>query len=336
VKAWASIWGVAILVAVTIALVTNSTDTDEPSPVANTKVVVNKAPDDGKPTTTIEVPKLLVDRTDKNLEDGLKNERPTAAVQDAPQQLEAVEDTAAAVKGRLDPLPTAGASAGFAGCVTRFVSNQSSRRGVRPIWQVLHYTVSPNRPGWSDVNAVVALFNRPSSQASSHFVIDAEGHCAYIVPIEAKAWTEAAGNSLSVGYEVINSGSERAYMATPGYAKLRSVMLEVSRRTGIPLRAGSVYPARSGIVQHKDGGLPWGGHFDIAPFSKSLVIAQIVKTSKPYSRARDLRRRNKAAHKALRDRRCSKDPSRSRGVCLKLHRRHQAIHRAARRAKIRL
>jgi hypothetical protein len=251
----------------------------KPEPPPTTTVVVNKAPDDGKPTTTVEVPKTVVQQADQHLEDDLKDETPERAQAEAPQQLEAVKDTEAAVKAHEDPLPTAGATAGFAGCVTRFVSNQSSRRGVRPIWQVLHYTVSPNRPGWSDVNAVVALFNRPSSQASSHFVIDAEGHCAYIVPIEAKSWTEAAGNSLSVGYEVINSGNEQTFMGTPGYAKLRSVMQEVSRRTGIPMRAGSVYPARSGIVQHKDGGLAWGGHFDITPFAKSAVIAKVVAGS---------------------------------------------------------
>jgi hypothetical protein len=122
-------------------------------------------------------------------------------------------------------------------------------------------------------------------------------------------------------------------MATPGYRKLSSVMAQVSARTGIPMRAGSVYPAVSGIVQHKDGGLPWGGHVDISPFVKSAVIARIVKAC---SRACDLRRRNAATHKRLRDLRCSKDPSKSHGNCLKMHRRHQAIHRAARREHVRL
>jgi hypothetical protein len=310
----------------------------EPPPTVT--AVVNKAPDDGKPTTKIVVPKTVVKQAEKGLEDDLR-QTPDEALQQAPQQVEHIKDTEQAVKERAPPLPTAGASAGFAGCVTRFVSNQSSRAGIHPIWQVLHYTVSPTRPGWSDVNAVVALFNRPKSQASSHFVIDAEGNCAYIVPIEAKAWTEAAGNKLSVGYEVINSGSEQAYMATPGYRKLSSVMAQVSARTGIPMRAGSVYPAVSGIVQHKDGGLPWGGHVDISPFVKSAVIARIVAEAhvtprKACSRACDLRRRNAATHKRLRDLRCSKDPSKSHGNCLKMHRRHQAIHRAARREHVRL
>jgi N-acetyl-anhydromuramyl-L-alanine amidase AmpD len=113
-------------------------------------------------------------------------------------------------------LPTAGASAGFQGCATRFVRNQSGRGGIRPQWQVWHYTVSHNVPGWADVNSVVALFDRASSQASSNFVIDAEGHCAYIVPIEAKAWTQAAGNPFSISYEIVDYGNEPAYMGVGG------------------------------------------------------------------------------------------------------------------------
>lgn len=221
---------------------------------------------------SITVPKQAVQDTAPALEDQLRNETPPEAQKSAPSQLDDLQNTVDDVRANSPPLPTAGATAGFDGCVTRFVRNQSSRNGVRPIWQVLHYTVSPNRPGWDDVNAVVALFDRASYQASSNFVIDGEGHCAYIVPIEAKAWTQAAGNPLSISYEVINSGSEPAYMQSAGYAKLKSVMRQVSARTGIPMRKGSVYPAKPGIVQHKDGGIAWGGHVDITPFSLDQVI----------------------------------------------------------------
>jgi N-acetyl-anhydromuramyl-L-alanine amidase AmpD len=63
---------------------------------------------------------------------------------------------------------------------------------------VLHYTVSPNRVGWSDVNAVVAEFANPAFQASSNYVIDGEGHCAYIVRESDKAWTQAAANPFAI------------------------------------------------------------------------------------------------------------------------------------------
>jgi hypothetical protein len=324
--------------AIVVSIATDDTTTaNRPAP-ENVVVKVNKAPDDGKPTTTIQVPAPVVAQTDAALEDGLKDEAPAAA---PAAEIEAAQEQIGKVKTTLPPLPTAGASAGFRGCVTRFVSNQSSRHGVRPIYQVLHYTVSPNRPGWSDVNAVVALFNVLRSQASSTFVLDAEGHCAYIVPIEAKAWTQAAGNPLSVSYEIINSGRESSFMGTPGYSKLSSVMREVSRRTGIPMRTGSVILGRSGIVQHKDGGLAWGGHVDITPFSKSQVIKAVTtntcstSTCKKAARTRSLRKRNIATHKTLRDRNCG-FPSKSHGKCLFYNRRHLAIHRAAKKEHIRL
>lgn len=262
------------IAAFVLALSNDGTTTVRPGPPAATNVTVHVdgIDPDHQANQTITVPAPAVAQARAALESDLRNESPPEAVQAAPGQLAAVQDTAAHVKQTQEPLPVAGATQGFPGCRTSFVRNQSSRNGVRPIWFVIHYTVSPNRPGWSDVNAVVALFNTTSAQASSHFVIDAEGNCAYIVPIESKAWTEAAGNSLGVSVEVINSGSEASFMASPGYARLRQVTLEVHRRTGIPLTRGSVYPSRPGIVQHKDGGLPWGGHVDITPYSIDQVV----------------------------------------------------------------
>lgn len=271
----------AVLVAGGSLVISASIDTDGngPAPARQITVAVNRAPGDGAPTAKVTVPAPLVAQAAANVEQGLRDETPPLAQQVAPGELTQAQQDAARVKATQDPLPTAGASAGIRGCATRFVRNQSSRFGVRPQLQVLHYTVSPNRPGWSDVNAVVALFDRSSSQASSNFVIDAEGHCAYIVPIEAKAWAQAAGNRLAVSYEVINSGHEPTYTATAGYARLRDVMRQVAVRTGIPMRAGSVYPLRAGIVQHKDGGLAWGGHVDITPFDKAQVIRTILAGS---------------------------------------------------------
>lgn len=231
---------------------------------------VNTAPGDGAPTRTVEVPKPLVKTTAAALERDLH-----AAPSDVPAgQLEAAKQQQAQIRASEPGLPTAGASQGFKGCVTRFVVNQSSRHGVRPLVQVLHYTVSPTRPG--AVAAVVALFNTPSFQASSNFVIDREGHCAYIVPIEAKAWTQAALNPVAVSYEIIDTGKEATYLDSPGYAKLRQVMQEVARRTGIPMRRGAVSNCtvvRPGIIQHADGGLCAGDHHDIEPFLLDQVIA---------------------------------------------------------------
>jgi N-acetylmuramoyl-L-alanine amidase len=264
--------------AATVAVVI---DADGPSgPVAPTTITVNAAAGDGQPSATITVPTPAVEQARDSTERGLQ-----VAPAGTPRlQLDAAGEQAASIRATEKPLPTAGASQGFAGCVTRFVVNQSSRNGVRPQVQVLHYTVSPNRPGWSDVNAIVAMFNTPSFQASSNFVIDGEGNCAYIVPIEAKAWTQAAGNPFAISYEVINTGSESVYMAPAGLAKLRLVVQEVARRTGIPLRRGAVSNCTvtvTGIVQHSDFGICGGGHGDIGPFALAPVIDYVARPDVP-------------------------------------------------------
>lgn len=266
----------------TLAIVVDP-DGDGPAPAHTITFTVNTQAGDGAPATTLEVPAPLAREAARVTEDGLKDETPpgtsAADLREAALQQEDIAAT-------LPPLPTAGASAGFQGCVTRFVRNQSSRNGVRPIVQVLHYTVSSNRPGWDDVNAIVNFFNSSSSQASSNFVIDADGNCAYIVPIEAKAWTQAGGNPISVSYEIIAMGSESAYLQPAGYAKLKSVMQQVSQRTGIPMRRGRIsgcVSALSGIVQHADGGTCWGGHGDIAPFSVDQVVSFVTKPDAPAS-----------------------------------------------------
>lgn len=260
--------------AVVVTVVPNG---GSPVPPAMITVPVDGLDAGKAPDRSIEVPKGVVQQVAPVLESGLQGESPAGA---PPADLAAAAKQAADIARTQLPLPTAGATLGYEGCRTSFVRNQSSRRGVRPQVQVLHYTVSPNRVGWGDVDAVVALFDRSSSQASSNFVIDGEGHCAYIVPIEAKAWTQAAGNPFSVSYEVIDNGNEGVYMAPAGLAKLRSVVREVARRTGIPMRRGAVSGSctvvRTGIVQHRDWGTCGGGHGDIAPFPVDAIVRQLV------------------------------------------------------------
>lgn len=302
------------LVGVTVSI----TQTDEPTDNGGTsksiKFTVDKSGKPGDQNATVTAPVAVVNAVKPNLEGNLRDETPVGA---PPQQIEVNQDKATEVKATLPSIPTGGATASVPGCVTKFVNNQSSRNGVRPIWFVLHYTVSPNVPGWADVNAVAALFNRSGSQASSHFIIDAEGHCAYIVPIEQKAWTQAAGNSLSVSVEVIDTGRETTYLPSPGLAKLRQVFRVVASRTGIATREGSVYPATSGCVQHKDGSLAWGGHVDITPFSRALVCKAILVGAKPTKKQTWIKHRlaihnayaKKCKHKYQRQRRpvtCSK------------------------------
>lgn len=277
--------GVLVILAALAAYLVFASGGDE------TKVPTITVPVDGldagkAPDRDVVVPKATVDIVAPRLESDLKAPPPGTPKTD----LASVKKAEVKNAQTTTALPTAGATAGFAGCRTSFVRNQSSRRGVRPTLQVDHYTVSPNVKGWADVNAVVALFNRASSQASSHFVIDAEGNCAYIVPIEAKSWTEAGGNSFSVGYEIIATGREKVYLPPAGLRKLAAVQKEVARRIGIPMRQGAVSscsPTRSGIVQHKDFGICGGGHVDVTPFSIDAIVRATVALagSKPVTAA---------------------------------------------------
>ena len=162
------------------------------------------------------------------------------------------------------------------GCVSRFVQNYSSRRGVRPRIFVLHYTVSPNRPGWGDVNAVVSLFDTASFQASSNYVVDNEGNCAYIVRESDKAWTQAGFNPLAISVEVINTGSEATYAGTKGLAKLGLIVSDATKRWGIPLQRGATSGCtvtRPGIVDHASLGDCGGNHGDIRPYLVDQVIS---------------------------------------------------------------
>jgi hypothetical protein len=284
--------GLAAILAITgIAITVTLVDDDGNGTPDTIKVVVNAQHGDSQPTETIKVPEPAVDKAKDQMAGDEDHKDLEAAPPNTEPPTDAQIEQAAEVQTQVKALPEAGAVQGFAGCVTRILpANFSSRNGARATWQVLHYTVSANRPGWSDVNAIIALFSNPGRQASSNFVIDSDGNCAYIVPIESKAWTQAGGNPWSVSYEIIATGGEPRYLEPPGQAKLTSVMRQVAKRTAIPLRAGAVSssctPVRSGIVQHKDFGLCGGGHVDIDPFSVATVLAW-VKGPVPVLTARE-------------------------------------------------
>lgn len=186
-------------------------------------------------------------------------------------------------KAKEDQFPTVApdAAPSWPGCTSRFVRNYSSRGGVKPTKLVAHITVSHNVPGWNDVWSIVNFFNSSASQASSHFVIDGEGHCAYIVRTGDKAWTNATGNPISVQIEFIAYGNEGRLTAAQ-YKRGGEVFARAGKLYGIPLRRGTVvgcFGGLSGIVEHRDGGSCWGGHSDIRassgiPLSPLVTAAQ--------------------------------------------------------------
>lgn len=165
------------------------------------------------------------------------------------------------------------------GCVSSFVRNYSSRRGVRPRLIVIHWTGSINTPGVGDVNAIVSWFNQDRSQASSTYIVDADGLCSYTVRESDKAWTQALANSVSLSIEVVNSGGPNEgfpyLVRTAGLRKLGQVVGDMARRWQIPLRHGVTSGCRvvsAGIIDHKSLGACGGGHPDIGRYSLDPII----------------------------------------------------------------
>lgn len=260
---------VAVLLGGTLSVVITA---DDPGGGHHT-VTITVRGDNGKVTVT--APQAAVDQAgDLDDHEDSRSEQPAgvpgpvlAAGQEQQDRLAATDQL---------PLVTPDAAPEQAGCRSQFVRNYSSRRGVRPRLFVLHYTVSPNRPGWSDVNAITSLFDTASFQASSNYILDNEGHCAYIVRESDKAWTQAAFNPVSISVEVINTGHEATYAGTAGLGKLARIVSDAAGRWQIPLRRGKVAGCsvvNGGIVDHNQLGACGGGHFDITPYSTETVIA---------------------------------------------------------------
>lgn len=175
------------------------------------------------------------------------------------------------------------ATPNFPGCTTRILPTNWSNRVV-PMSEVdgvgLHYTAGGNLAGLADMNGLTGYASSPSAGVSWHFLIDAEGHCYYQVPLQNKAWTIGNLNSETVNIEVIQRGSEATYPAgSAGAAKLRSVVRELGRRLDIPMRVGSVsncHVVTSGIVTHYQGGTCAGGHKDILDYSLAAAVRMIA------------------------------------------------------------
>jgi N-acetyl-anhydromuramyl-L-alanine amidase AmpD len=148
---------------------------------------------------------------------------------------------------------------------TRLVRNRSGRKGDTIDLIVIHTTESHDRPDRSDVDAIVNWFDNPASQASSHVVIDADGHNTTCVPDAEKAWTCVNYNSRSLNIELIG------YAATPKWQwlkrdrQLRACAKFVaywSREQRIPLHLRSLRPSLPGVCGHMHLGVAGGGHHD--------------------------------------------------------------------------
>lgn len=240
------------------------------------------------------------------------------------------------------------ATPNFPGCTTRILPTNWSDRVV-PISQVdaiaLHYTAGSNRPGLSDMDGLTGFASSPSAGVSWHFLIDAEGHCYYQVPLQKKAWAIAALNSPTVNIEVIGAGTEGSYPAgSAGSAKLRSVVRRLGAILDIPMRVGAVsncHVTSPGIITHWMGGPCSGGHIDIKPYDLNQVVRAIAGCDARCKQAKvvaDRKRRHRATHAAYQREGCRsrlhevKLEQLGRKACRELkrrgHRQHEGIERA--------
>ena len=142
-------------------------------------------------------------------------------------------------------------------------SNKSSREGASPTLIVLHATVSHNRKGLSDLQAIGHYFQGPVD-ASSHVCVDNEAYSARYVGDGEKAWHCAAYNRMSLGIEQIlpADGTE---ITNAMYRETARWIAYWSKKHGIPIRPAVVSGGRvlrSGVIFHSQLGSLGGGHSD--------------------------------------------------------------------------
>lgn len=266
------------VVAVLAAVLGVPTGDDQPT-VVTTPLAPAAIADPAQPNT-IEVPADDLEQAADALDDhqGARAERPPGVT---PAELDAGAKQRQQA-ARQDRLPETAPLAAPAqdGCRSSFVRNYSSRNGVAPRIIVIHYTVSGNRPGWGDVDAVTGWFNQARSGASSNYVVDAEAHCRYIVRESDKAWTQAGFNPWSISIEVVNSGKESNLTSAAGYRRLGQIISDSAERWDIPLRQAAVSGCsvtRSGVIDHSRLGSCGGNHHDITPFTLKFVIDAAIR-----------------------------------------------------------
>ena len=291
----------------------------EPQPTtipAPASVGVDGADPDVKPDTA-----LPLDREARVV---YQNATETPERHDMSGDLRGVDDTP--VVQHDGPLATPN----FPGCTTRILPANWSER-VSTVKAVgLHYTAGGNREGLSDMNGLTGYASSPSAGVSWHFLIDAEGHCYYSVPLGKKAWTIGNLNSETVNIEVIGRGNERGYPSAPaGARKLGAVVRRLGRIFGIPMRVGAVSNCkvtRRGIITHWQGGSCSGGHRDVKPYNLDRIAATIRAQACNAKCRRQAR--HVVVHRRLRELLCSDARARARhpGSCRKLSAENRELH----------
>lgn len=233
------------------------------------------------------------------------------------------------------------AAQSFPGCSTRFISatsNYGTRiAGARPAVIFLHYWGSRGiQNSLADMNGLLAFQNNPRALVSWHLQLDRDGHCFYTVPLEKKAYTEAAANSFGIGIEMEGAGTEPDYGGPKGRAKLVAVIKRLAKLYGIPIREAIIrgcHLVRSGISTHWPLGSCGGGHVDIKPYALAPIIAAVRAAATPkLTKRQKWARRHAQAHDRLK-RECPRGSRAAAGtVCRALREKVRVYHRLLARA----
>lgn len=152
--------------------------------------------------------------------------------------------------------------------INRRSPNQSSRHGVKPNLIVLHSTEGSNIPhSNADLTGCAGFLCQPHVEASSHVIVDGDGHSARLVTDEAKAWAQARYNPFALSIEQIGHAASERWTRDEIRETARWIA-RWSRKFDIPIRVGAVnggFVTKPGVVTHKMLGVIGGGHVDPGP-----------------------------------------------------------------------
>lgn len=259
----------------------------------------------------------------------LRDETPADVPATTLQKAEGVEqDRSDALPSPADPLPVGGAQ--NYSCRTDYARRGfgARRPGAKVMSVKLHFTVSPNLPGWADVDGVGDYLERVG--LSAHRIVDFEGHCETKVRRADNAYTQGAFNSTSYSYEIIATGREtRAqWLASPLIRKgiLAAMVRDDLRRFGLPARR--VDPVgcvdQLGVTDHLR--LECGNdHVDVGPaFPWTTFLRQLSQGPDPALRARRLLHKETHARIASL---CHATAAKHPAACRTLRARNLELHR---------
>jgi hypothetical protein len=210
--------------------VVTETQTEIANPAGTVTTKVDSGDPGTKPDVVVKAPATAVAEAEAGLKKSHEGEKKEDLTQGQLNRLK--------VQSQKDLIPKnagLGASDSIPGCVTRFVVNQSFR-SVTPRLFVLHTTVSPNRPGWGDVNAVVGLFNRPAFSAATRASAPPSATAAAASPARRGSSTTARSVSAPAGTRTSRPGATAWWPGTsPPTRRARAGRCRAPR----PARAGS-------------------------------------------------------------------------------------------------